>query len=65
MLALVVSAILFAAVHLSKDPREFLVSIPNGALLAYAAYRTDTWLVPCVLHGVAAVTSYLLILAFA
>jgi hypothetical protein len=62
LLAVLVSGALFAAVHIGKDPRELVASIANGALLAYVAYRTNTWLVPYALHGAAAVTSYVILI---
>jgi hypothetical protein len=48
--AVLASAALFALVHVGKDWRELLLSVPGGIVLAYMAYRTNTWLVPFVLH---------------
>lgn len=50
LLAVLASAVLFSLVHLGKDPRELLLSLPGGIALGYLAYRTNTWLVPFVLH---------------
>ncbi|NOT00996.1 MAG: CPBP family intramembrane metalloprotease [Phycisphaerales bacterium] len=44
------SAVLFCAIHAGKDQRELLLSFPGGAVLAYLAYRTNSWLTPYVLH---------------
>ncbi|MBU0719214.1 MAG: CPBP family intramembrane metalloprotease [Planctomycetes bacterium] len=48
--ALITSTALFAAVHVGKDGRELLLSIPGGVALAYVAYRSESWLIPFVLH---------------
>lgn len=61
--AIVTSAVLFVMVHFGKDVREIFVSAPGGVAMAYLAYRTNTWLVPAALHGLAAGTSYLLLAA--
>ncbi len=50
LLAVLASAMLFGLVHLGKDPRELLLSLPGGVALGYLSYRTNTWLVPFVLH---------------
>lgn len=50
LLAVLASAMLFGLVHLGKDPRELLLSLPGGVALGFLAYRTNTWLVPFVLH---------------
>ncbi len=47
---LIVSAILFAAVHLGKNPRELVLSLPGGIAMAYIAYRTNTWITSFLLH---------------
>ena len=47
---LVTSAILFGVVHLGKDPREMLLSVPGGLALGYVAYRSNSWLIPYILH---------------
>ena len=46
-----ISALLFAAVHLGKDPRELILSLPGGIALGYISYRTNTWLIPFLLHA--------------
>ena len=48
--ALITSATLFAAVHVGKDARELLLSVPGGVALAYVAYRSNSWLIPFLLH---------------
>ncbi len=48
--AMVGSTIMFSLVHVGKDPRELLLSVPGGMALAYLAYRTNSWLTPFVLH---------------
>ena len=61
--AVVCSGFLFAAVHLGKNPRELLLSLPGGLASAYLAYRCNSWLVPAALHfAVAAVTAALVYL---
>ncbi|MFQ5494039.1 MAG: CPBP family intramembrane glutamic endopeptidase [Phycisphaerae bacterium] len=57
--AVVCSGLLFAAVHLTKDPRELLLSLPGGLALAYIAYRTNSLLTPFVLHMATAATAAL------
>ncbi|MCH7527465.1 MAG: CPBP family intramembrane metalloprotease [Planctomycetes bacterium] len=64
LFAMVASAALFGWIHMSKDPREFLLSFPGGVALAYIAYRTNTWLVPFALHALTAGTACLLALAW-
>ena len=49
--AIMISALLFAAVHLGKDPRELILSLPGGIALGYISYRTNTWLIPFLLHA--------------
>lgn len=61
--AVAVSSLMFALIHLGKDPRELLLSIPGGIALAYIALRTNTWLVPFLLHLATAGTAWLLVLA--
>jgi len=58
--AVLVSGLLFGAIHLGKDPRELLLSIPGGMALAYLAYRTNSWLTPFALHLATAGTALLL-----
>ena len=60
--AMVVSAFLFGAFHVGKDPREALLSWPGGLALAYLAYRTNSWVVPLLLHSATAGTAVLLML---
>lgn len=48
--AVIGSASLFALVHVGKDPRELVLSVPGGIALAYLAYRTNSFLTPLVLH---------------
>ena len=63
LVAIVCSGFLFAAVHLGKNPRELLLSLPGGLASAYLAYRCNSWLVPATLHvAVAAVTAALVYL---
>ncbi len=50
LLAVLASAMLFGLVHLGKDPRELMLSLPGGIALGYLAYRTNTWLIPFALH---------------
>ncbi len=61
--AVVMSGILFGAVHIGKDPRELILSLPGGLLLAYLAYRTNGFLIPLMLHLATASTAFLLIVA--
>jgi hypothetical protein len=61
--AIVGSAILFGFIHLGKDVRELILSIPGGAALGILAYRTNSWLTPLVLHLATAGTAFLIILA--
>jgi hypothetical protein len=63
--AIVASAVLFSLVHVGKDARELLLSLPGGVALGYLAYRTNTWLTPFVLHLATAGTACLMMLAFA
>ncbi len=50
LVAICTSAMLFGLVHISKDPRELMLSLPGGFAMAYIAYRTNSWLVPFALH---------------
>lgn len=50
LLGVIGSALLFALVHVGKDPRELVLSLPGGIALAYLAYRTDSFLTPFFLH---------------
>lgn len=60
--AVIVGGLLFGAVHLGKDPRELLLSIPGGTALAYIAFRTNSWTVPFALHATNAATSLLMMI---
>lgn len=59
VVAAVASAALFGALHVGKDPREFLLSFPGGLGLAYLAYRANSWLTPWALHLATAGTAAL------
>ena len=61
--AIVVSALLFTLVHAGKDGREMALALPGGAALAYLAYRSNSWVVPFVLHLATAGTVAAIILA--
>jgi len=58
---IVASSVIFGLAHLGKDARELLLSFPGGMILAFMAYRTNTWLTPFVLHLLTAGTACLLI----
>jgi hypothetical protein len=60
--AVITSASLFGMIHLGKDPREMLLSIPGGIALAYIAYRGNTWLIPYFLHLATAGTALALMM---
>ncbi len=62
--AIVTSGVLFALVHFGKHPRELVLALPGGLAQAYIAYRTNTWLVPLVLHLATAATAFGMMLAF-
>lgn len=62
LLAVFASAALFTAIHIGKDPRELLLSFPGGVGLAYVAYRTNTWLIPYLLHAATAAIACALML---
>jgi hypothetical protein len=47
---ILVSAALFALIHVGKDPREAVLSVPGGMAMAFLAYRTDSLLTPLILH---------------
>ncbi len=59
------STVLFALVHVGKDPRELVTSIPGGLALAFMAYRTNSWLTPFFLHLLTAGTVCLVMLIVA
>ena len=61
--AICVSAALFGMIHLGKHPRELVLSVPGGIALAYAAYRTNSWLIPFILHLATAGTACLIMVA--
>lgn len=63
LLSITVSALLFALVHVGKDPRELLLSLPGGLAQGYLAYRTNSWLVPLMLHVATAGTALLMAVA--
>jgi membrane protease YdiL (CAAX protease family) len=65
ILPILVSGLLFAAVHLGKDPRELALSLPGGIALGYVSYRTNTWLIPFLLHALNAGTACALMLLMA
>ncbi len=48
--AVCTSGLLFAFIHVGKDPRELALSLPGGIVLAYVAYWTNSWLIPFILH---------------
>ncbi len=48
--AIIGSGALFGLVHVGKDPRELLLSIPGGFASAYLAYRTGSMFLPFALH---------------
>ena len=60
--AIIVSGLLFGAIHLGKDPRELLLSVPGGVALGYVAYRANSWLIPFALHLMTAGTAFLIVL---
>lgn len=62
--AILTSGLIFAAVHLGKDSRELLLSLPGGIILGFVAYRANTWLVPFVLHLVTATAALAMIVWF-
>lgn len=59
------SALLFAMVHVGKDPRELVLSLPGGIILAYLAYRTNSFLTPLILHLATAGTALAMMVVFA
>ena len=59
---MVTSATLFGVVHIGKDPREMLLSVPGGLALAYVAYRSNSWLIPYILHLATAGTALALMM---
>ena len=61
--AVVVSAALFGVVHIGKDPRELLLSLPGGVALAYVAYRSNSWIIPYLLHLATAGTALAMMMA--
>lgn len=63
--AVLLSGLLFGAVHLGKDPRELLLSFPGGVVSAYLAYRTNSLLTPFLLHLLTALASLGMMIAIA
>ena len=47
--------------HLTKDPRELMLSLPGGIALAFLAYRSNSALVPFLTHAGTAGLAYFLI----
>jgi membrane protease YdiL (CAAX protease family) len=60
--AVVVSGLLFGAIHFGKDPRELALSFPGGLLVAFVAYRCNSFFAPLILHGLTAGAAVLVIL---
>ena len=58
--AIIGSASLFALVHVGKDWREAVLSLPGGLVLGFIAYRGNSWLTPFLLHALTAGTTLLL-----
>lgn len=63
-LAIVGSGVLFALVHVGKDWREAMLSVPGGIALAILAYRSDSWYIPFLLHLATAGTTFALMLCW-
>lgn len=63
--AIVGSGLLFGFIHWGKDARELVLSLPGGVAMAYLAYRTNSWLVPFLLHLATAGTAFIILLATA
>ena len=62
--AILVSGLLFGAVHSGKDGRELFLSYPGGVFLGYMAYRCNSWFAPFFLHlGTVAVAAAIFLLA--
>ncbi len=57
------SGLLFYVIHIGKDAREALMSLPGGVALAYIALRTNSYLTPLLLHAATALTAFLMMLA--
>lgn len=49
-IAILTSALLFALVHVGKNSRELLLSLPGAVAQGFLAYRTNSWLTPWLLH---------------
>jgi hypothetical protein len=56
------SACLFGLVHVDKDVRELVLSVPGGAILGFLAYRSNSWVTTLILHSGTAAAALLLIL---
>ncbi len=61
LLPIVLSGVLFWMAHLTKDPRELMLSLPGGIALAFLAYRSNSALVPFLTHAGTAGLAYFLI----
>ena len=48
--AIIGSGVLFYWIHVGKNPREALLSLPGGIASAWLAYRTNSALTPLILH---------------
>ena len=59
--AVVFSSVLFASVHLGKNPRELFLSLPGGLASAYLAFRTNSLLVPAALHFIVGAVATVLV----
>jgi len=62
--AIVGSGVLFGLVHVGKDWREAVLSVPGGVALAILAYRSDSWYIPFLLHLATAGTTFALMLCW-
>ncbi|MFQ5414220.1 MAG: CPBP family intramembrane glutamic endopeptidase, partial [Phycisphaerae bacterium] len=61
--AVLLSGVLFAWMHVGKDLREAALSLPGGIAMAYVAYRTNSVLVPLLLHAATAGTACAMMVA--
>lgn len=61
--AIIASATLFGVIHIGKDARELLLSVPGGIALAYVAYRSNSWIIPYLLHLATAGTALAMMIA--
>jgi hypothetical protein len=60
--AIVGSGLLFALIHVGKNPRELILSLPGGLALAILSYRTNSWITAFILHLATAGTAFALVL---